>query len=408
VPSIAPKIGFLVPTLQGFGGAERYVIDLLVEVSRRWPVTVITQHEVQPDKIRSAFDIELNPSNIRFLAAPDCHFNSSGGWMQRYRSENAFRNLTRPFDLVFTSTWLVPWSQTAKRGVWICHFPVVSSSLWVNRHVRPGLFSSGARNQLELRRRINSWHTLVTSSHFGQKWIDERWARSSTVLYPSIVSPTEEPPIAQKAPWILACGMFADPDAGSADPYSYKRQELLIECFRRLTCRSELKQWQLHLAGHVQNTAAGRATMERLRGLCEGLNVQFHENCEHAELVELYRRSSCFWHATGYGLDAERAPERMEHFGIVTVEAMSWGCVPVVFGAGGQREIVEPAASGFWWNTTEELVHYTETLALDNSIRHSMAESARRRAKAFGPEVFACKAQLLVDTELRQLGMRTT
>ena len=41
------------------------------------------------------------------------------------------------------------------------------------------------------------------------------------------------------------------------------------------------------------------------------------------------------------GEDAERHPERFEHFGISVVEAMAAGAVPLVFGAAGPGEIVQ-------------------------------------------------------------------
>ena len=42
----------------------------------------------------------------------------------------------------------------------------------------------------------------------------------------------------------------------------------------------------------------------------------------------------------GYGVDAQREPRRMEHFGMVATEAMAAGCVPIVFCGGGLPEIV--------------------------------------------------------------------
>ncbi len=58
----------------------------------------------------------------------------------------------------------------------------------------------------------------------------------------------------------------------------------------------------------------------------------FHVDAPGAELADLYARASIFWHAAGLGEDAEDDPNRMEHFGISIVEAMSAGAVPVVLG----------------------------------------------------------------------------
>ena len=74
------------------------------------------------------------------------------------------------------------------------------------------------------------------------------------------------------------------------------------------------------------------------------------------ELLDLYSRASLFWHAAGYGQDERRHPERLEHFGITTVEAMAHGAVPLVYPAGGPAEVVEDGVSGRWWRTPGELV----------------------------------------------------
>ena len=68
------------------------------------------------------------------------------------------------------------------------------------------------------------------------------------------------------------------------------------------------------------------------------------------ELLELYSRASLFWHAAGHGQDDRRHPERLEHFGITTVEAMAHGAVPLVFPAGGPAEVV---ADGRTWLVAE-------------------------------------------------------
>ena len=72
--------------------------------------------------------------------------------------------------------------------------------------------------------------------------------------------------------------------------------------------------------------------------------------------AELLATSSLFWHATGYGEQARRHPERLEHFGITTPEAMLCGAVPLVVPAGGQVEIVTDGVNGRHWRTVPELV----------------------------------------------------
>jgi hypothetical protein len=85
----------------------------------------------------------------------------------------------------------------------------------------------------------------------------------------------------------------------------------------------------------------------------------------------------------GCSLDEERESFAFEHFGIVTVGALEWRCVPVVFNRGGQAEIVGHGVDGFLWSTPEEFAHYTRVLVEGTGLRHRIAESAQIRAHAF-------------------------
>ena len=109
------------------------------------------------------------------------------------------------------------------------------------------------------------------------------------------------------------------------------------------------------------------------------------------DINALLARASIFWHATGFGVDQNENPSRMEHFGISTVEAMAQGCVPVVIKRGGQPEIVRHGVDGFLWETLEELEHYTWLLARDDELRRSMSHSARQRAQVFRKERFVAE-----------------
>jgi glycosyltransferase involved in cell wall biosynthesis len=103
-----------------------------------------------------------------------------------------------------------------------------------------------------------------------------------------------------------------------------------------------------------------------------------------------------FWHAAGHGVDAERTPERLEHFGIATVEAMNSGAVPLVFGRGGPTEVVTHGRDGFLWHTPAELAEHTLALAHDEAARRRFAHEAHASSLRFGRDVFADTLEALV------------
>ena len=104
--------------------------------------------------------------------------------------------------------------------------------------------------------------------------------------------------------------------------------------------------------------------------------------------MELYKKAKLFWHGTGYGVDENVEPEKMEHFGITTVEAMSYGAVPVVINKGGQKETVEDGVNGYRWNDEEECIRYSLAIMKDDELRKKMASVSAERAKNYSIEEF--------------------
>ena len=123
---------------------------------------------------------------------------------------------------------------------------------------------------------------------------------------------------------------------------------------------------------------------------------------DRQKLKILFEQSKIFWHAAGYGEDEDLHPQRSEHFGIVTVEAMAAGCVPVVCNRGGQGEIVEHGRTGFLWTALEELQHYTTLLAGNEELRKEMAVLCRSRAQKYSKDAFASRFSTMIDTLIRR------
>ena len=173
-----------------------------------------------------------------------------------------------------------------------------------------------------------------------------------------------------RKPWIVSVGRFF---RGGHE----KRQDVLIDAFRAL----DVDGWELHLVG----TADDESLLAPLRKRAAGLRVEFHVDLPRDDVLELYAQSSLYWHATGFGVDPERHPERLEHFGISTVEAMMYGVVPLVVPAGGQSEIVTDGVNGRHWTTIPELVAATRSLIDSPAKFGALSASRRPRACATKP-----------------------
>ena len=81
-------------------------------------------------------------------------------------------------------------------------------------------------------------------------------------------------------------------------------------------------------------------------------------------------------------------PERMEHFGIATVEASAAGAVPVVIERGGQKEIVTHNKNGLLWSTKTQLLTETLNLIKNKGRIKQLRENAINNSRRFTVEKF--------------------
>jgi glycosyltransferase involved in cell wall biosynthesis len=162
----------------------------------------------------------------------------------------------------------------------------------------------------------------------------------------------------------------------------------MVESFRRLLAQG-LEGWELHLAGAVHRDAMHAGYFERVQELARGLPIRLHPDASYAQVQDLYTQASIYWHAAGYGVDAERNPEALEHFGMTTAEAMAHGAVPVAIGRGGQPEVVESGQDGYLWQEPSELEARTLELVSQPGLRRRLGEAARESSMRFSEERFA-------------------
>lgn len=278
--------------------------------------------------------------------------------------------LLRNYDFaIYLSDGSIP-TPLARRN--ILHFQV------------PFILKDGRRlsNKLKLARYL----TIVVNSKFTKKYIDETYGISSQVIYPPCDFSFFRPPAGrrEKENIILSVGRFSKIFGG-------KKQEVLIDAFKNF-CR-KYPDWRLILAGGLQD----ENYVEKLRGITNGFPVKVLVNLSADNLRELYAKAKIYWHATGYGEDLERYPERAEHFGISICEAMAAGCVPVVFDGGGIPEIVDNGRDGFLWSDEENLLTQTARLVDDENLLLKLVGHARAKAKRFSKEQFLANFAKIID-----------
>ena len=230
---------------------------------------------------------------------------------------------------------------------------------------------------------LHTYDAILANSTFTSMWLRRFWNVESDVLYPPVDTASFTP--GRKRPLILSTGRFFVGEHS-------KRQDVLLQAFRALV-DSGVRDWELHLVGNVSERERDRAYFAELQTMAADLPVTFHADADFATLQSLSAQAGLYWHATGFGVNEEREPLRVEHFGISVVEAMAAGAVPLAVGKGGVGEIITPGENGMLWDTTAELVAATRQLIEDPDRRARLGEAARQRSAAFSQERYGAGMQ---------------
>ena len=127
---------------------------------------------------------------------------------------------------------------------------------------------------------------------------------------------------------------------------------------------------------------------KNLLKISEGYPVEIVKNPDFSSLKDIYGKARIFWSASGFDEDEDKNPEKVEHFGITVVEAMAGGAIPVVYNAGGHKEIIDDGRNGFLWETAGDLRKITKKLIDDASEARKISLAAKEGAEKFRLERF--------------------
>lgn len=205
---------------------------------------------------------------------------------------------------------------------------------------------------------------IVCNSHFTRSFIDKEYGVESVVIYPPVDVEHIKPK--RKENIILFVGRFSQ-------ILQNKGQDILVRSFKKMYDEG-LKDWKLVLAGGGEVGVGDY--LEKLRKMVLGYPIEIVESPDYKTLKDLYGKAKIFWSASGFGVNEEKNPEKVEHFGITVVEAMSAGAIPIVFKAGGHKEIVANGISGFLWTSENELIKKTNNAINDRILYGTTKKTA--------------------------------
>jgi glycosyltransferase involved in cell wall biosynthesis len=389
------RVLILNPYLPTFGGGEKHMgylckfienyykdvsIDILVHNYNN--VDIHSEDYPTIEKLNERFGLELKKTTILKFDLP-----KAMTLQDHFRNKRRIEEVTKKYDLFINFMFFSKHEGKAKRNIYVCMFPP-------KKYEFDSLAKKVAGKYLDYRFK-KSYSHFITNSYFTNHWMEFIWrtGKKNRMIYPPVFSNSiieERKSISEERKnIILSVGRFF---VGAHN----KKQDYLLEFF--IKNEDRFANWEFHLVGAVSTAEQDIKYLENLKELASGKkNVHFHVNCTYQELEELYRNAKIFWHATGFGENDNEFPEKMEHFGITTAEAMSYGVVPVVINKGGQTEIVENGVSGYLWSNEEELLQHTVKLISDESLLKEMSTQCFARATHFTIEKFFARNKEIFD-----------
>jgi glycosyltransferase involved in cell wall biosynthesis len=351
------RIGLYDPYLDTLGGGERYVLSAAACLSKSHQVELFWDEQDILKKAEKKLNLDLSKVTIKkniFTPALSFHKRLIA---------------TRNYDvIIFLSDGSIPWS-LAKKNILLFQFPVN----WV-------------KLSLSTKAKLTRVHKIICYTDFVKQYLDKTFHTSSQILFPPVKNMFDAS--VKKENLILSVGRFTK-------GMNAKKQDVLISAFKTMHDKG-LKDWKLIVGGSY--LPEDKDFVEVLEKSSVGYPIEIAANVPYAKLVSYYQKAKIYWHAAGYGEDLEKFPERAEHFGITTVEAMGAGAVPIVINGGGQKEIVTEEKDGLLWDTLEELTEKTGQLIKDKTRWEKLSAQARLRAGDFSLDNFSSRLEQIVQT----------
>lgn len=360
-------ICFYSPYIPGhFGGGEKHLFDVALSASRFHNITIaIPSSKITGaqslDSIKDDYEkfLDIDLSLIDFVATPlgtSEHFITKNKWTQK-------------FDAVYYVTDGSLFFSGAKRNYLHIQVPLRLK-----------------KDNLIERLKLAHWHHKNTNSEFTKQVIEEWWKTKVDAVIEPMVNTAELATTDPKQKYILSVGRFFR-------QLHSKRQDVLVDIFKKMYSKheKEMKEWYLLLIGSAEDGEY----VKKIEKSAEGFPIKIMTDVTRTELVEWYKASSIYWHAAGFDIDEEKEPEKVEHFGISTVEAMAASVAPLVHYKGGQKEILGTDLQMLGWFTEDECIKKSLDLITNKKQLDHYQDLACERASHFSKVLFDKKIEKL-------------
>jgi len=310
------KVALYNPYLDVLGGGEKHILSILkIFDEEKFTIDVFWDKNLEKE-IKKRFDLKFNTLNFTANIFKDK--NKLNKW-----------KILKNYDYFFYVTDGSYFFSRAKKNYVFGMVP------------KKKLYSLNLVNRIKL---LN--FNFITNSKFTQGFLDQ-WGIKSEVIYPFVTDKLLKKNETKKEKIILSVGRFFS-------RLHSKKQTQIVQSFNRLIKHKEFSNFKLVLAGGLKKEDS-KYLEELKQVIADNKSIELKININYEELVKLYKKSTFYWHFTGYGIDENVQPEVVEHLGIAPLEAMAAGSIVFCFNAGGPKEFIIDEMNGFLFNSEGDL-----------------------------------------------------
>jgi glycosyltransferase involved in cell wall biosynthesis len=308
--------------LKTAGGGERATIDLCLALEQLdYKITVITSSDFQSSIENLCKVFGLTPKHNWDLLYSDSE------------EEISLICKEQKFDVFVNYTFCSSMPNPAPLGIYSVMFP--------------------QRISESDKKLLATYQIVLTISEFTNTYLKLYWGVDfkTHCLIPPISDSHIKNTFANfsdKEKVILTVGRF------NTDGHS-KRQLDGIRFFNKLRSFGFISNdWKYYLVGNLNDGEENKRYFEQCKSEA-GPNIFIESDVSFEELKSLYKRASILWQLTGINLRNGHLPQHCEHLGLVALDAMCYGAIPMVYQRSGVGYIIDHAITGFSFDTTDEL-----------------------------------------------------
>jgi GT2 family glycosyltransferase/glycosyltransferase involved in cell wall biosynthesis/tetratricopeptide (TPR) repeat protein len=328
------------------GGGERYLLTTARALSQDYEVILCSKELFSKARVLHV---------LAALGIPEFEFDICGGF-----GEISARRHEIAVSFVMGNEIVPPVPPIAAANLFHLQFPFP----WRN---------VGAYN-FEL---LSLYEAIIVNSEFTKKWASKRIGEVGLrnpppilMLHPPIrvIKPSDSSLRQQRQGLhLITVGRFFT--GGHS-----KRQDIFLDILDRARQLSTA-QITATLVGSVHSEEMSRNYYTQVKLRAESMQgVEILVDGSEEELASALSSADIYVHCAGFDVMEQCNPEAMEHFGMSIVEALTAGCVPLVYGAGGPVEIIQRSGCGFCYQSVEQAARLVVSL-LNRSERRRIAEN---------------------------------